>query len=544
MWVQQGSKLTPSDAAGKAQFGESVAVSADGNTAVVGGDLDDGTVGAAWIFSRSGSTWTQVGPKLTGGGESGGGRFGSDVAVSGDGHTALIGGFTDASNVGAAWVFVKSGSSWDQQGPKLTGSGEVGQGRFGQVALSADGNTAVVGAPGDNHDNGAMWAFTRAGSTWSQQGPKLTAGDQFEGGFGASVALSSDGATALSGEPDSSSGTGWVFSRSGTSWKRVVSFVSNVSESRFGASAALSADGTTAVFGAPGDAPLNQTGSAWIFARRNGGSWTQVGSKLTASDETGAAQLGASVALSGDGTTALIGGSGDNHTTGAAWAFTRTGAPCSYPSTLESTSGLLAYWRLGESSGRTAVDAVGGHNGTYTSGVTLGAAGAILGDANTSVSLNGTTAKVNAPSLGSASDWTVQGWSYLDSTASENPNGDNALYASGHGARLIVRPSGFYFDDLSTGTSVGAKSGTTDSNIGRWVFWTLVRSGFTLTLYRNGASVASTSTAAEGSTLLNGTIGAQGAAYYLHGRIDEVSVSDAALTANTVQTLYACSGWG
>ena len=69
-----------------------------------------------------------------------------------------------------------------QQSPKLTGAGEIGQGRFGvSVALSADGNTALLGGNTDNNTQtfgiGAAWVFTRTGSNWAAQGPKLTASD-------------------------------------------------------------------------------------------------------------------------------------------------------------------------------------------------------------------------------------------------------------------------------------------------------------------------------------------------------------------------------
>ena len=77
------------------------------------------------------STWTQQGAKLTGSGESGKGEFGIDVALSSDGNTALIGGYADNVDVGAAWVFTRSGETWTQQGAKLTGSGEIGKGLFG-----------------------------------------------------------------------------------------------------------------------------------------------------------------------------------------------------------------------------------------------------------------------------------------------------------------------------------------------------------------------------------------------------------------------------
>ena len=159
----------------------SVALSADGNTALIGDPGNNAGVGAAWAFTRSGQAWTQQGPKLTGSGEIGEGFFGMDVALSADGNTALVGGPRDNGEVGAAWAFTRSGQTWTQQGSKLTGSGAIGAGLFGwSVALSADGNTALIGGPADNQGVGALtgvgaaWVFTRSGQTWAQQGPKLT----------------------------------------------------------------------------------------------------------------------------------------------------------------------------------------------------------------------------------------------------------------------------------------------------------------------------------------------------------------------------------
>jgi hypothetical protein len=122
------------------------------------------------------------------------------VALSWDGGTALIGGQATA-------VFVRSGSTWTLQGSTLPG---------GSVALSADGNTALTGDPTYNgtgdFSQGAAWAFARSGRTWTQRGSMLTGGD---GSFGDSVALSADGNTALVGSSGGghprSSGTAVVF---------------------------------------------------------------------------------------------------------------------------------------------------------------------------------------------------------------------------------------------------------------------------------------------------------------------------------------------
>ena len=107
-WTQQGEKLTGGEEIGEGDFGYSVALSSDGNTALIGGPDDNEDVGAAWVFTRSGSTWSQQGAKLTGGGESGEGDFGVSVALSSEGSTALIGGPDDNDGVGAAWVVVNS----------------------------------------------------------------------------------------------------------------------------------------------------------------------------------------------------------------------------------------------------------------------------------------------------------------------------------------------------------------------------------------------------------------------------------------------------
>ena len=118
---QNGTKLTGSGAIGTPGFGASVAFSADGATALIGGPYDNNNAGAAWVFTRSGAAWTQQGPKLTASDETGNGYFGLSVALSSDGNTALIGGSNDNSAVGAAWVFTRTGANWTQQGTKLTG---------------------------------------------------------------------------------------------------------------------------------------------------------------------------------------------------------------------------------------------------------------------------------------------------------------------------------------------------------------------------------------------------------------------------------------
>ena len=336
--VQQGGKLTGSGETGKGELGYRVALSANGDTALVGAPWDNGRIGAAWVFTRSGSTWTQQGGKLTGAGEDETGEFGSSVALSANGDTALIGGKKDHSFLGAAWVFTRSGSTWTQQGEKLTGSEEEASPSgvyFGfSVALSSDGNTALIGGPENEGEIGAAWVFTRSGEKWAQQGKKLTgAGQLGEGNFGESVALSEDGDTAIIGAPVESVppfggeiGSAYVFTRSGTKWTQQGLKFTGTGElgenSYFGSSVALSASGGTALVG--GDYDNTNVGAAWVFTR-SGERWSQQGPKLTGGGETGEGYFGFSVALSAEGDVALIGGGKDHGSLGAAWEFTRSG---------------------------------------------------------------------------------------------------------------------------------------------------------------------------------------------------------------------------
>ncbi len=325
-FIQEGPKLVGTSAMGRSNMGWSVALSADGNTAVLGAVSDNAWAGATWVFTRSATAWVQE-TKLVGSGSVGtNSEQGMAVAVSGDGNVALVGGDFDNDKTGAAWVFIRSGSSWIQRA-KLVGSGAVGQAHQGAaVALSGDGNTAIVGGAGDG-TTGAAWVFVRSGSTWVQQGGKLIgSGAIGNASQGSSIALSADGSVALVGGAGDNARQGavWVFARSGGTWTQQAKLVGTgvVGAALLGRSAALSADGNTAVVGGPQD--NGGLGAAWVFVR-SGATWTQQGGKLVGTGAVGNAEQGTSVAISGDGNIALIGGPRDNTNVGGAWVFTRSG---------------------------------------------------------------------------------------------------------------------------------------------------------------------------------------------------------------------------
>jgi hypothetical protein len=329
-WHEQ-MKLIGSNSSAQARQGIAVAISADGSTALVGGFQDGNGTGAAWVFTRSGSTWSQQGPKLVGTGGSGtaGTSQGIAVALSADGSTALVGGSADGNATGAAWVFTRSAGVWTQQGGKLVGTGSVGtSGQGNAVALSGDGNTAIVGGQGDNANAGAAWIFTRSGGVWTQQGGKLLGNDAVgNASQAASVALSSDGSTAIWGGPADNGfhGAAWVFTRSGNTWTQQgpkLVGIPGSSTGQQGYSVGLSGNGSTAILGAPQEIGF---GAAWTFTR-SGVTWSQRGGKYVGTAAVGSFALqGNAVALSGDGSTALVGGFYDDidNNTGAVWVLDR-----------------------------------------------------------------------------------------------------------------------------------------------------------------------------------------------------------------------------
>ena len=214
-WTQQA-KLTADDAEADDEFGKSVAIS--GNYAIVGADYDDHGVtnsGSAYVFFRSGTAWTQQ-TRLNASDLSGYHRFGHDVSISG--NYAIVGAYGDdhaGALSGAAYVFFRSGTAWTQQA-KLTADDAETDDRFG-YCVSISGDCAIVGAlwsDDGGSNSGSAYIFMRSGSTWTQQA-KLTASDaEGDDRFGLSVSISTDYAIVGSGGDDddgSESGSAYIF---------------------------------------------------------------------------------------------------------------------------------------------------------------------------------------------------------------------------------------------------------------------------------------------------------------------------------------------
>jgi len=274
IWTKQ-TKLTASDPAVNDAFGASVAL--DDGTALIGATGDDekaGEAGAAYIFTGSGSTWTER-KKLTAtdsNGEYTGDGFGCSVALgveNADGDYALIGASGDNSDRGAAYIFIGGGSSWPQRG-KVGAWGTYGAAgdRVG-ASVAMGGNAVLLGAPGDDEKGdgaGAAYIWTGWGSAWIPQakltGSAAAAGDW----YGSSVALS--GGAALIGAPrhGGNRGAAYLFTGRENAWTERHRFAAADGQpfDELGGSVAIS--GGTALVGVEyDDTPAGQeAGSAWF----------------------------------------------------------------------------------------------------------------------------------------------------------------------------------------------------------------------------------------------------------------------------------------
>jgi hypothetical protein len=379
-WSQQA-YVKASNTGTADQFGASIALAADGNTLAVGaygedssatgidGDQDDNSAsgsGAVYVFSRSGSGWSQQAYVKASNTEEGD-LFGYSIALAADGNTLAVAAYGEASSAngidgdqsdnsadasGAVYVFSRSGTTWSQQAyVKASNTGT--EDWFGySIALAADGNTLAVGAYGEDSsatgidgnqsdnsasDSGAVYVFSRSGTSWSQQAYVKASNPEKGDLFGYSIALAADGntlAVGADGEDSNAagidgnqsnnssyaSGAVYVFGRSGTTWSQqaYVKASNPGAENRFGASIALAADGNTLAVGAYGedggttgingnqtDYSASGSGAVYVFSR-SGATWSQQ-AYVKASNTGTFDWFGYSIALAADGNTLAVG---------------------------------------------------------------------------------------------------------------------------------------------------------------------------------------------------------------------------------------------
>ncbi|HVL82345.1 MAG TPA: Ig-like domain-containing protein, partial [Actinomycetota bacterium] len=321
----QAKHLAPAPAASDF-FGHAVAASGERVVVGVPGDDDRGSSsGSAHVFRRTGKTWAHE-AKLVASDGAAGDLLGSSVGLSGD--LAVVGARGDddmGTDSGSAYVFRRSGTTWTQEA-KLTAADGAAFDHLG-AAVAASGDTVVLGAPEDDDDgssSGSVYVFGRSGGQWTQE-TKLTPGSGSTADrFGSALAVSGD--DLVVGVPGddvkgANAGAAQVFGRTGSSWSRRASLRApdGAASDGFGTSVALSS--TTAVIGAPGDDDRGvDSGSAHVFFGF-GGLWGHE-AKLLAGDGAHLDLFGHSVAASGE--RAVVGAPGDDGERGAAYSFVRS----------------------------------------------------------------------------------------------------------------------------------------------------------------------------------------------------------------------------
>ena len=389
-WTQQA-YVKASNAQTSDRFGISVALSGDGNTLAVGATLEDSgargvganqmdnsadSAGAVYVFRRTGTTWAQQ-AYIKASNADASDQFGWSLALSNDGNTLGVGAQGEgsaatgvngnqednsAADAGAAYVFVRNGSTWTQQA-YIKASNAQGGDRFGfSISLTADGNTMAVGAYDEDGGasgvngkvdeeapgSGAAYVFGRSGTTWTQDAYVKQSTTVRNSALGSAVALSADGSTLVVGAVDETSltrgidgdesskqnnavsaGAIYIYGRTAEGWRRQAYVKSsNIGPTDlFGMRLALTRDGSMLAAGAPGqsgggrgfkanpeDLSAPESGAVYLF-QRNAGKWTQQAYiKAPNADEFD--QFGSGLALSADGATMAVAANGDDSGSG------------------------------------------------------------------------------------------------------------------------------------------------------------------------------------------------------------------------------------
>jgi hypothetical protein len=321
------------------------------------------SIGAAYVFTRSSQTWSQQ-AYIKAAYNNYGQNFGESVAMSADGNTLAVGEPQDASNAtgingnpadnsdpgaGAVYVFARVGSTWSQQAYVKSAMPQPSAAFGSAIALSGDASTLAIAAGGESNipfnpnnpapGDGAVYVFANSAGTWSQQAhffpPIANSGE----GFGCAVSISNDGnvlaigaagdpsnATGINGDKSNSAafsaGAAFIFARSSGAWTQQTYFKASntMANQLFGAALALSPDASTLVVGAPDEASaaagingnqldtsLGGQGAAYAFSQ-TGGQWSQV-AYIKASNpryQPDTPNFGSALALSNGGTVLAV----------------------------------------------------------------------------------------------------------------------------------------------------------------------------------------------------------------------------------------------
>jgi hypothetical protein len=317
-WTQEALILSP-DTVNETRFGDKISISGNGDRIIVGSRSatvsGQGSAGKAYIFVRSGTTWT-IEATLSNPTPAGNDQFGTSVSMDTSGTRVAIGvpykNIPGYNGAGEIVVFIRSGSSWTQEAiVRKTSSVSANDWLGVSVAISGDGTRIISGGKLDTYNvnaKGEVTVFVRSGTTWTQEQIIPGPSNINEYYFGMYLDIDETGSRFISSEYSSKNGStypqgkAYIFKRTGTSWAQEQAIISNdiADMDFFGCWVSISSNGLAVAIGAMGYGTI---GKAYIFSY-NGVNWVQ-NSRFTNNDNQD--RFGYSVSISGDGTKLAVG---------------------------------------------------------------------------------------------------------------------------------------------------------------------------------------------------------------------------------------------
>jgi hypothetical protein len=295
-------KISPSDAAQNDNFGSSVDISDDGNVMVVGMPRDDDygwDRGSIYIYRWNGSTWS--GRKIRSSDGSFQDYFGSKVAVSGNGNR-VVASAPGKRSTGAVYVYRWNGSDWIEEIINASNGSDYIPTYFGSgVDISYNGNRIVIGHRGYN----TAYIYRYSGGRWTLMQRIYPPDPSASGFYGGDVAISNDGNTVVVGAASSDgsvvdSGAIYIWSNNGSTWnvKKITAPDAETGD-YFGGSVCISGDGTTIAVGASSNDDYGYDSGALYVLKYYNGSWYP--RKINAPDGAEGDRFGIGPACSYDG---------------------------------------------------------------------------------------------------------------------------------------------------------------------------------------------------------------------------------------------------
>jgi type IV secretory pathway ATPase VirB11/archaellum biosynthesis ATPase len=305
-------------------FGISVAIDATGDRVVIGAYRENTgatDAGSAYIYSRSGTVWT-LEREINNPSPVASDFFGFSVSINGTGDRVIIGAYqedTGAVNAGSAYIYSRSGTTWTLE-QEINNPSPVATDWFGtSVCINSTGDRVIIGADATNTgalNAGSAYIYSRSGTVWTLEQAIHNPSPMADDYFGWAVSINSTGDRVIIGAYNedtgaTDAGSVYIYSRSGTVWtlEQEINNPSPMADDYFGDSVSINSTGDRVIIGADGeDTGASAAGSAYIYSR-SGTTWTLEQEINNPSPREGAS-FSFSVAIDSTGDKVIIGAYG------------------------------------------------------------------------------------------------------------------------------------------------------------------------------------------------------------------------------------------